>query len=127
MNRYKKEIKRKHDEARKGLSKDQIATLDKEDMIKEKIEKLAYKIHCDKFPEEYDFMGDSITDANDRLRGVNPMSHEYIEKIRLKRENLGVSQLSQSGNRISNDTYELCKKEAEKKLFRAEFHNEVFP
>lgn len=66
MNRLKKEMKRKHDEARKGLSRDQIAILDKEDLIKEKIEELAYKIHSEKFPEEYDFMGDSNADSEDR-------------------------------------------------------------
>lgn len=44
MNRVKKEEKRKHDEARKGLSEDQISVLDLEDLIKAKIERLALKI-----------------------------------------------------------------------------------
>jgi len=116
MNRWKKEKKRKYDEARKGLSKKEIAALDREDSRKEAIQQLAKKIHVEKFPEEWDFMGDSIQDANDRAKGINPMSAEYIEEIRKKREKLGVSPLSESGMRTSDDTMKLCEKEAEEKL-----------
>ena len=66
MNRYKKEEKRKHDEARKGLAEDEIMVLDLEDEIKQSIEELARTIHADKFSEEYDFMYDSGVDAKER-------------------------------------------------------------
>ena len=117
MNRYKKEMKRKHDEARKGLSKEKIAALDREDMIKENIEKLARQIHGERFSEEYDFTQDSIADAKDRRSGINPMSRGYIEKIRKKRVALGVSQLSENGMPISNDTRKLCENEARKQIY----------
>lgn len=117
MNRVKKEEKRKHDEARKGLSEDQIAVLDLEDLIKAKIERLAQKIHVEKYSEEYDFMYDSISDAKDRSKGINPMRQDYIEKIKKKREALGVTQLSDSGKSVSNDTFELCIQEAKKQIY----------
>ena len=41
MNRAKKEEKRKHDEARKGLTEDEVFAIDLEDEINNKIEKLA--------------------------------------------------------------------------------------
>jgi len=117
MNREKKEIKRKYNEARKGLSKDQIAVLDQEDLIKEKIDKLARKIHGERFSEEYDFMCDSIADAADRRRGISPMNNEYIAKIKKKRMELGVQQLSERGMPISNETRVLCEKEAKKQVY----------
>ena len=114
MNRQMKEEKRKHDEARKGLSDEQIAALDEKDLLNSKINDLARKIHAEKFSEEYDFMYDSALDASDRNSGINPMNQEYIEKINKKRKELGVSPLSDVGLSVSNDTYELCVKEATK-------------
>jgi hypothetical protein len=80
MNRFKKEEKRKYKEARKGLSQEQIAALDKKERLDARIDELAHKIHCDKFPEEYDFIYDSRSDLADRNKGKNPMNQEYIEK-----------------------------------------------
>ncbi len=117
MNREKKEIRRKYNEARKGLTADQIIALDQEDIIKEKIDNLARQIHSERFSEEYDFMYDSIADASDRRRGINPMNKEYIEKIRKKRAEFGVSQLSENGMPIANDTRELCEIEAKKQIY----------
>ena len=114
MNRFKKEAKRKHDEARKGLSPEQIEVLDKKEAEQEKIEELARKIHIERFSEEYDFMYDSISDATERAMGKNPMSKEYIERIKAKRAALGVSPLSESGVPISSDTRDMCFKEAQK-------------
>ena len=114
MNRFKKEEKRKRDEARKGLSAKEIEILDKKDEEDNKIIELARKIHIERFSEEYDFMYDSNVDANERDRGINPMSKEYIEKINKKRAALGVSPLSESGMPISDDTMALCIEEAKK-------------
>ncbi len=120
MNRLKKEALRKHYEARKGLTVKQIAILDQQDQLNREIEELARTIHLERFPEEYDFMYDSIADATDRDKGINPMNQEYIEKVSRKRKELGVTPLSQSGLSVSNDTMLLCLKEAEKVIGRSE-------
>jgi len=112
MDRMKKEEKRKYYEARKGLSDDEVKTLDLEDEVKLKVDKLAGTIHVAKFSEEYDFAYDSIDDAQKRHRGINPMSPEYIEKIKKKRAELGISQLGDDGMSVSNDTELLCLEEA---------------
>jgi len=118
MNRETKEIKRKYDAARKGLTQDQIAAVDLEDSITEKIKQLACKIHSEKYPEEYDFMGDSCDDANRRRNGINPMSQEYIERIRKRREELGILKLAEkTGMSISGVTFKLCEAEARKQIY----------
>jgi len=117
MNRSKEEEKRKHDEARKGLSDDEIISLDLEDAINFRLTDLARTIHSQKFPEEGDFVYDSISDANDRNRGANPMSQEYIEKIRGKRDELGVSQLSENGSSVFMGSYNLCLEEAKAQIY----------
>lgn len=117
MNRLKKEEMRKHEEARKGLSEDEILAVDLEDEINKKIEDLAKTIHVEKFPEEYDFMYDSSVDAKDRARGISPMRQEYIEKIAKKRSELGVTQLSASGMSVSDDTYQQCLEEAKLQIY----------
>ena len=120
MNRFKRESKRKRDEARKGLSPEEIEILDKKESELNKIKKLAHKIHIEKYPEEYDFMYDSISDSNDREMGINPMSQEYIDRIKEKRAALGVSPLSESGLPISDDTMALCVEEAKMMISAAE-------
>lgn len=117
MNKVKKEERRKHEEARKGLSEDEILAVDLEDEINKKIEDLARTIHAEKFPEEYDFMYDSGVDAKERSRGVNPMSQEYIEKITKKRSEIGVAQLAENGMSVSDDTYQLCLEEAKLQVY----------
>ena len=120
MNRFKKEAIRKHDEARAGLSPEEIEILDKKEAELNKISELARKIHIERFPEEYDHMYDSISDANERSMGRNPMSKEYIERINAKRAASGVSQLSKSGMATSDDTMVLCIEEAEMMILELE-------
>ena len=120
MNRWKKEHKRKRNEARKGLSPEQIEIMDKKDAELNKIRELARKIHIERYPEEYDFMYDSISDANERAMGKNPMSKEYIERINAKRAALDVSPLSKSGMPTSDDTRDMCFKEAQKLISASE-------
>ncbi len=119
MNKFKKEEKRKFTEARKGLTKAEIYELNLQDKIKEQIEKLAHSIHHEKFSEEFDFMYDSSADSSDRRRGINPMSPEYIDKIRKKRSEIGVAQLSKDGTTASDETYRLCLKEAKEMVKKA--------
>ena len=116
MNRYKKEEIRKRMETRKGLTPEEIKTLNVEEAENKAVEELARKIHAERFPEEYDFMFDSHVDVSDRRKGNNPMSDEYIAKVNEKRRKSGVSQLSENGMATSNDTMELCRQEVRKEI-----------
>jgi len=78
------------------------------------ISDVARSIHCSLFPEEYDFMGDSCSDAKDRSRGINPMSQSYIDKIAEKRKALCFKALSSSGESTSSDTRDYCLKMVKK-------------
>ena len=125
MNRFKKEEKRKREEARRGLSTEEIAELDAEEALQEKIIEEARKLHIKMFPEEYDHMYDSIADASDRARGISPMSNKYIEKMNRKRESLDVAPLDSLGMPTSDDSWQLCmqlikKKKAKEKTNRAD-------
>lgn len=120
MNRFKTEQIRKRYDARKGLSPEDIEIFDKQDSELNKICELARKIHIERFPEEYDFMLDSISDSNVRSMGKNPMNREYVERIKAKRTALGVSQLSQSGLPTSSDTMDFCIEEAKMMISTAE-------
>ena len=108
MNRAKKEEIRKYNEAREGKSDQEIVEGDRKDSLDAKIKHLASLLHGRLFPEEYDFMGDSILDAKERDQGNNPMSEDYIRKIDDKRRVLGFSALDSSGNTIENDTLKFC-------------------
>lgn len=50
---------------------------------------LALELHVALFPEEYDHVYDSISEAKGRLRGENPMNAEYIERTNNRRAELG--------------------------------------
>jgi Na+-transporting NADH:ubiquinone oxidoreductase subunit NqrC len=113
MNRINKEERLKYIAAREGLSEEQIKALDIKEQHNQKIVKLAKTMHTERFPEEYDFMYDSSSEAKERRKGINPMSQEYIKKVNQKRNELGVSALTESGMSVSNDTMLLCIEEAE--------------
>lgn len=117
MNKSKKEQKIKHDKARKGLSEDEIMVVDLEDEIRLKIEELSRTIHAEKFPEEYDFMYDSGVDATERKKGINPMNLKYIDEMKEKRGDLGVTPLSENGMSVSQDTHDLCLEEASLQIY----------
>jgi len=116
MNRAKKEEMRKHREARQGLTPEEIKALDVQDAENNMVENLTRKIHAEKFSEEYDFMCDSIADANDRKNGKSPMNDAYIAKINKKRQRLGVTPLSENGMSTSLDTWDLCQREAKESI-----------
>ena len=71
------------------------------------------ELHRQLFSEEYDYFGDSYSDARDRAAGKSPMNKDYQEKVRKKRALLGVDQLSESGMPMSELSLEFCKKEVE--------------
>lgn len=116
MNRMKKEEIRKYNEARKGLTTEEIQVLDARDEEDRLIDKLAKVRHLNRFSEEYDFMYDSGVDAADRPRGINPMSDDYIASVNEKRERQGVSPLSEDGSAQSDETMRLCLKEAREEI-----------
>lgn len=112
MNKAKKEEIRKYNEARKGKSVEEITEVDRQDILDAQIKKLTSLLHGRLFPEEYDFMSDSISDAKDRERGINPMSEDNVRKVDDKRRVLGFSALTAAGNITENDTLEFCMKVA---------------
>ena len=98
------------------MSELEIKSLDLGEAIEEEIADLAATIHLEMFPEEYDHMLDSIADAGDRSRGINPMNAEYIAKVAVRRKELGVSPLSDAGMPTSNDSFKLARIEAETRV-----------
>jgi len=110
MNKAKKEEIRKYNEARQGKPAEEIAEIDRQDKMGAKIKKLASLLHGRFFPEEYDFMSDSISDAKDRKKDINPMSEEYIKKMDNKRQALGFRPILSSGHAVENETLEFCLK-----------------
>lgn len=55
------------------------------------------KLHHALFPEDMDFMMDSIKDAKERKRGKIPMNIHYQEKVNTRRKSLGVLPLKENG------------------------------
>lgn len=108
MNRLKKEELRKYNAKQQGKTTEEIAEMDAQEKREELINGIVRSIHAKLFPEEYDFMADSIDDADDRKKGINPMSDVYIEKVAERRRVLGFSPLSEAGERMSFDTYRFC-------------------
>lgn len=60
--------------------------------------------HSELFLEEYTECYDSISDAENRKRGINPMNEEYISKMAKKRKDIGVSKLAENGMPIDNSS-----------------------
>jgi hypothetical protein len=109
MNKVKREEARKLREATENLSADEL----KEFFQKREIQALAKKIHFELFPEEYDFMMDSIADLRDRRRGVSPMNPEYTERANARREELGVPPLGPDGMPTCQTSWKVAYAEAE--------------
>jgi len=116
MNRFKKEEARRYREAREGLSEEEIRELDRKEALENQIRDLAREIHFEWFPEEYDFMVDSISDAKDRHRGINPMSEDYTQRVNARRREFGVSPLGADGMPTSNESWDIAYAEAKKRI-----------
>lgn len=108
MNRTKKEALKKHNAEREGLTAQEIATLDAKDDLAVKVGEKTMQLHNILFSEEGDFHYDSVMEAGQRHRGINPMSTGYIERIRLRRAAMGIKPLTVSGMAQSDDSLELC-------------------
>lgn len=112
MNRAKKEEAKKLREAYESMSPEELEEFER----KRRIKSLAERIHSELFPEEYDFMMDSIADAKDRRRGLNPMNADYTTKVNARREELGVSPLADNGMPTDNSSWEVAHAEAIRRL-----------
>jgi len=93
-----------------NLSDSEKIALEKEEEINE----IVRELHFTKFPEEYDFMMDSIEDSKKRKKGINPMSEEYIQDVNNKRLKLGLDVLGLNGMPMDNKSYLLCLEEVKK-------------
>lgn len=71
----------------------------------EALQHLGRESHAALFPEEYDHMYDSVSEAKDRQRGKNPMSSEYVEKTNTLRVQLGFKPFSVGPDAYNDDTY----------------------
>lgn len=112
MNKAKKEDARKLREAYEKLSTEEL----QEFAQQRRIEALAKEIHFELFPEEYDHMMDSISDAKDRRRGINPMSVDYTAKVNARREELAVSPLGANGMPTDISSWDVARAEALRRL-----------
>lgn len=115
MDRNEKEEIRKHMEARKGLTAEEIQALDAREK-EHLIERLAKCRHRNRFSEEYDFISDSDVDPAERGKGINPKNDEYQASIKEKRESQGVNPLAEDGTAQSDETMQLCLKEAREEI-----------
>jgi|GEM_PF-2936334 len=61
------------------------------------------KLHQALFPEEYDHYNDSIEDARERRRGINPMSKEYQQRVNERRAKMGVEPYQVAPSQLSCD------------------------
>lgn len=110
MNKAKKEKARKLREAYENMSKAEFQKF----MRKQQIQSLAQTIHFELFPEEYDEIMDSYSEAKDRRRGINPMSAEYTERVNARRKGLGVPPLGPNGLPACRTSWDVAWTEAEK-------------
>jgi len=115
MNRLKKEEARAYQKAREGLSDADVKRVNEEAARNQQISQLARTLHFELFPEESDNQLDSISDAADRRRGINPMSAEYTAKVNARREELGASPLGPNGMPTNNDSWDAAYREARKR------------
>lgn len=109
MNRVEKELVRKRAELCEELGEKQVQKM-------ELAESLARSIHQEMFPEEYDHMMDSVSDAKDRRRGINPMSADYTAKVNARRSEHGVTPLGENGMPTDSSSWEVSKAEAMRRL-----------
>lgn len=61
--------------------------------------------HIELFPEEYDHMVDSISDARERQKGRSPADLEHMARVNEARMAMGFEPLSENGYATSRDTF----------------------
>jgi len=120
MNRFKKEEARAYQKAREGLSEADIKRVNEEDARNQQISQLSRTLHFELFPEESDNQLDSISDAADRRRGINPMNAEYTAKVNARREELGAGPLGPNGVPTTDASWDVAYREARKRVAESE-------
>lgn len=71
----------------------------------EALQHLGRELHAALFPEEYDHLYDSVSEAKDRQRGINPMNAEHVEKTNTLRAQLGFTPCKVGPDANNADTY----------------------
>ena len=61
-------------------------------------EALISVLHLKLFPEDFDHQYDSILDAQERRRGINPMSLEYQAQAAKRRATMGAPEFTLTGS-----------------------------
>lgn len=105
MNRTAKEEKRKYEEARQGLSPEQIIELDKNEALENELMGMAKHFNILLFPEESDFY---------TYEQSNPWSDKYMDRISRKRAKLGLSEVNHESAESYDDTAKICETLARK-------------
>ena len=75
---------------------------------KKELEKRVRDLEFQLFPENYDQVGDSMSDSKMRKQGKNPMSAEYTAKVNARRVKLGVTPLGENGLPVDNSAFQYC-------------------
>ena len=71
----------------------------------EALQQLGRELHAALFPEEYDHIYDSASEAKDRQRGRNPINAEHVEKTNTLRAQLGFTPFKVGPDANNVDTY----------------------
>ncbi|MGZ2371747.1 5' nucleotidase, NT5C type [Ancylomarina sp. YFZ004] len=116
MNRTSKEELKKYEEARKGLTPEQIIELDKKEALENEIMGIANHFNILLFPEEYDFY---------TYEKSNPWSDDYMERISRKRAKLGLSEVNHESPLRYKDTDEICESMAGKMIIEKKFSKKI--
>jgi hypothetical protein len=77
----------------------------------EAAQRLARELHAALFPEEYDYMHDSVSEAKARLRGENPMGDKHVERVNEQRRQLGFTQFVVGPEGHNDDTFAWVKEQ----------------
>lgn len=114
MQRYKKHELEKHSKRKELFLKDHpengeilfSCLIEFETLVK----KYTDALHVKLFSEECDYICDSIVDAENRAKGINPMSEEYQVEVNLKRVSMGFLPLAKDGTPCDSEkTLAYCK------------------
>lgn len=66
-------------------------------------------------------MMDSYSDAQDRRRGMNPMSAEYTARVNVRRAEFGIKPLGPDGMPVDKESWRLARVEAARRFDEAGF------
>jgi hypothetical protein len=75
-----------------------------------RLEAAARFLHGELFPEEYDFMGDSYWEKQQRDRGISPVDDAHTALTNAKRHALRVPELDVSGLPLAGGSWDLCER-----------------